>query len=1037
MALNNSLTARLDELRSRNAPRLHSENTTGQNTPSFRYSGSFMSPPQAQTPIEAPNLQRRFTTDLSKMQQMAASVGQQPSNGGSVDLPATIFKKAQLLEKKKQEYEMAAEKRKQFHTQMQLFSEQEAREKQEIEQMTRDLQRAGINPGYQSEPTTPPERRELSFTSTFSRSNRYSTSSFASPPGNTRSSRSGSQLTSPPSELAQPLHKQINSDTLPSKSVPNSRRGSNDRVTAFVPETNGSARRNAAASNRYSMPVTGLRGRTSDSVPEHPVSMGIEHLNTTSFLFDDDEKSKDSLASPDVTKYLQMTDDNFPVLIRQNEYPGTLSASSAALDLALSQSPGAESHLDSWSSTAPHRLSLQHSVQQSVSSQSKGQRNGFSSLDPPKPQEPALNSRQSNRHSMEASLAAYSQNKPQGFSTESGRPSLVNAHASYSTNDVPTLKNSNGLTNITPPKNHSQQFHNHNASLGRIPPNAVNNRHSRDLSSGGDAQREEQQANNYQALSTAIQASGPSFSPATTVSSPMDSTTSQTTQSHSPLAFPSQPFYAGYGVQLMNMGMNPMMATPLAFQNQMQMFQQQSGFLPYSNYAQQARFPDNQARMLQPRRTAHAEEQARFSNVKLETLRGEILGLCKDQHGCRYLQKKLEDRNPESMYIIFMETHPHVVELMTDPFGNYLCQKLLEFSNDEQRTVLINNAAPEMVKIALNSHGTRALQKMIEFISTPEQIQTIIKALDNRVVELIQDLNGNHVIQKCLNRLTPEDAQFIFNAAGTNCVAVGTHRHGCCVLQRCIDHASGSQKAQLISQIIDHAFHLVQDPFGNYVLQYIVDLQESCFTDPLCYTFQGQIPQLSKQKFSSNVIEKCLRGADSSVTRVLIEEMLNANELEKMLRDSYANYVVQTAMDYADPETKGRLVEAIRPILPAVRQTPHGRRIQSKIMALDGQGRFSGNGTPNDRSSGQIPLSLQMTSSPMSNSFAAPANGYSAGENNFGPSFRGAYSQYTPGHSQTISNGHNFPHFGGENIHQHVQQPASFARLPQVNGGFF
>ena len=80
-----------------------------------------------------------------------------------------------------------------------------------------------------------------------------------------------------------------------------------------------------------------------------------------------------------------------------------------------------------------------------------------------------------------------------------------------------------------------------------------------------------------------------------------------------------------------------------------------------------------------------------------------------------------------------------------------------------------------MVKIALNQHGTRALQKMIEFISTPEQvgilvncccnslkfsqIQTIIHALKDRVVELIKDLNGNHVIQKCLNRLSPEDAQ--------------------------------------------------------------------------------------------------------------------------------------------------------------------------------------------------------------------------------------------------------------------------------------
>jgi hypothetical protein len=73
--------------------------------------------------------------------------------------------------------------------------------------------------------------------------------------------------------------------------------------------------------------------------------------------------------------------------------------------------------------------------------------------------------------------------------------------------------------------------------------------------------------------------------------------------------------------------------------------------------------------------------------------------------------------------------------------------------------VLVKTAAPRLVEIALNQHGTRALQKMIEFVSTPEQVETIVHALESKVVELIQDLNGNHVIQKCLNRLKAEDAQ--------------------------------------------------------------------------------------------------------------------------------------------------------------------------------------------------------------------------------------------------------------------------------------
>lgn len=134
-----------------------------------------------------------------------------------------------------------------FNKEMERLSLQTAREKQELDQMTQDLQRTNLGAGHQSEPTTPPEYRDQ-FPSVFSRSNRYSMGSLASPPGlNNRSSRSGSQLTSPPSEIAQTLHNHINSDTLPSKSVPSSRRGSNDRVSAYLPEASTAGQRGIAS----------------------------------------------------------------------------------------------------------------------------------------------------------------------------------------------------------------------------------------------------------------------------------------------------------------------------------------------------------------------------------------------------------------------------------------------------------------------------------------------------------------------------------------------------------------------------------------------------------------------------------------------------------------------------------------------------------------------------------------------------------------------------------------------------------------------
>lgn len=114
---------------------------------------------------------------------------------------------------------------------MQLLDLQQRREEQELAQMQEDIGRTNnknSHTGHQSEPTTPPEYRETTsgFPSVFSRPNRYSTSSLTSPPGlYNRPGRSGSQLTSPQSGIHQ---SRVMDDKLPSRSVPGSRRNSDE-----------------------------------------------------------------------------------------------------------------------------------------------------------------------------------------------------------------------------------------------------------------------------------------------------------------------------------------------------------------------------------------------------------------------------------------------------------------------------------------------------------------------------------------------------------------------------------------------------------------------------------------------------------------------------------------------------------------------------------------------------------------------------------------------------------------------------------------
>jgi hypothetical protein len=51
--------------------------------------------------------------------------------------------------------------------------------------------------------------------------------------------------------------------------------------------------------------------------------------------------------------------------------------------------------------------------------------------------------------------------------------------------------------------------------------------------------------------------------------------------------------------------------------------------------------------------------------ANFETLIGKIYLVSKDQQGCRFLQKKLEEHDPKTTEIIFSEVYPHITELMT------------------------------------------------------------------------------------------------------------------------------------------------------------------------------------------------------------------------------------------------------------------------------------------------------------------------------------------------------------------------------------
>lgn len=336
----------------------------------------------------------------------------------------------------------------------------------------------------------------------------------------------------------------------------------------------------------------------------------------------------------------------------------------------------------------------------------------------------------------------------------------------------------------------------------------------------------------------------------------------------------------------------------------------------------------------------------------LDQLLGQIRRLSRDQVGCRLVQQALDEEGPTAATLILQEGLSFWGEAMVDPFGNYLFQKILEKATPNERVMLVKSVSARLVNASLNLHGTRSVQKIVEVcaqdelngFSGEESAATILtSALAPAAARLCIDSHGNHVIQRILLRLGPVHSHFIFDAVAASVGDVARHRHGCCVIQRCLDSPQSQARSHLVRCIVDKALELMQDAYGNYVVQYVLDVCSDDDIQAVCSSVVGKVNLLAIQKFSSNVMEKCLERCTDRTKELYLLEVSDPERIRELMMDPFGNYVVQRALSVATHSQAIRLVEAMRPHLIAqaggpngqrnggVRNTAGGRRIIAKI----------------------------------------------------------------------------------------------------------
>uniref|UniRef100_A0A8C7BF08 Pumilio RNA binding family member 2 n=2 Tax=Neovison vison TaxID=452646 RepID=A0A8C7BF08_NEOVI len=325
----------------------------------------------------------------------------------------------------------------------------------------------------------------------------------------------------------------------------------------------------------------------------------------------------------------------------------------------------------------------------------------------------------------------------------------------------------------------------------------------------------------------------------------------------------------------------------------------------------------------------------RFPNLQLRDLIGHIVEFSQDQHGSRFIQQKLERATPAERQMVFNEILQAAYQLMTDVFGNYVIQKFFEFGSLDQKLALATRIRGHVLPLALQMYGCRVIQKALESISSDQQSE-MVKELDGHVLKCVKDQNGNHVVQKCIECVQPQSLQFVIDAFKGQVFVLSTHPYGCRVIQRILEHCTAEQTLPILEELHQHTEQLVQDQYGNYVIQHVLEHGRPEDKSKIVSEIRGKVLALSQHKFASNVVEKCVTHASRAERALLIDEVCCQNDgphsaLYTMMKDQYANYVVQKMIDMAEPAQRKIIMHKIRPHITTLRKYTYGKHILAKL----------------------------------------------------------------------------------------------------------
>ncbi len=190
------------------------------------------------------------------------------------------------------------------------------------------------------------------------------------------------------------------------------------------------------------------------------------------------------------------------------------------------------------------------------------------------------------------------------------------------------------------------------------------------------------------------------------------------------------------------------------------------------------------------------------------------------------------------------------------------------------RYIKLIQISADFLEIGCNAAGTHTLQNLIEIRTSQEESEILKSLVKANMLRLACNSNGTHIVQKIIT-LYEEDHREDFNdLLMKHLPKMCMNANSICVVFIILTFKvkkfiSSLSKEDLKLAVIDtfegNFIDIVEDAYGNYAVQYLLDNLGLPLTKKVVECVINNTVLLASQKFSSNVVEKCL-GIDDRVS---------------------------------------------------------------------------------------------------------------------------------------------------------------------------